>query len=83
MTKAATAQELRVLRNIPSSNSGKAVAILDLAEDLQASDRAIRIVLGHLHRKKLIATDDLDFTERSSVCFRAETGDRAATKKYR
>jgi hypothetical protein len=83
MTKAATLQELRILRNIPSSKSGNALAIPDLADALRASDRATRIVLAHLHRKKLIATDDLEFTERSSVCFRTESGDRAALKRYR
>jgi hypothetical protein len=82
MTKAATPQELQVLRNIPSANSGNTVAIAELAENLRASDHAMRMVLSHLHRKKLIATDDLEF-ERSSVCFRTETGDRAASKKYR
>ena len=83
MTKAATPQELQALRNIPSANSGNTVAIAELAENLRASDHAMRMVLSHLHRKNLIATDDLEFTERSSVCFRTETGDRAASKKYR
>jgi uncharacterized protein YggU (UPF0235/DUF167 family) len=83
MTKPATPQELQVLRNIPTANSGNTVAITELAENLRASDRAMKMVLGHLHRKKLIATDDLEFTEQSSVCFRTEAGDRAASKRYR
>jgi hypothetical protein len=83
MTKSATPQELQVLRNIPSANSGNAVAIPDLAENLRVSDRGMRIVLSHLHRKNLIATDDLEFTDKASVCFRTERGDRAASKRYR
>jgi hypothetical protein len=83
MEKAATPQERQVLRNIPSSTSGNTVAISELAENLRASERAMRMVLGHLHRKKLIATDSLEFTEYSSVCFRTEAGDQAAAKKYR
>ena len=83
MTKTATLQELQVLRNIPSANSGNTLAIPELAEALRASDRATRIILGHLHRKKLIATDDPEFCERSNVCFRTEIGDRAASKHYR
>ena len=83
MKKAATPQELQVLRNVPSSTSGNTVAICELAENLRASERAVRIVLSHLHRKELIVTDNAEFKDYSSVCFRTEAGDQAAAKKYR
>jgi Zn-finger domain-containing protein len=83
MAKSATFQELQVLRNIPSSCSGHTVAIAGLAENLQASERAVRLILSHLHRKKLVKTDNPEFTDGSSLCSRTEAGDSAVAKRYR
>lgn len=83
MVKTVTPQELQVLRNIPSANSGSTVAISELAENLRASGHAMKIILSRLHRKQLIAMDEPHFSDRSSMCFRTETGDRAVTKRYR
>lgn len=81
--KPATPQERKVLANIPSSKSGQSVAIQELAENLRASDGAVRVVLSHLHRKNLIAVDDVAFNEGCSTCLRTELGDQAIAKKRR
>jgi predicted transcriptional regulator len=83
MKKAATPQELQVLRNVPSSTSGNTVAICELAENLRASERAVRIVLSSLYRKELIATDNAGFKDCASMCSRTQAVDQAAAKKYR
>lgn len=82
MTKQATPQELKVLRFIPSASSGNTLSVPELAELVGASERAVRIILAILHRKELIATDDFEFSDRSGVGFRTETGNRAVAKIY-
>jgi hypothetical protein len=78
-----TFQELRVLKIIPSAYSGNAIAILNIAGALDASEHAIRIILSSLHRKGLVAIDEVCGTERSSVCFRTEIGEHLITTKKR
>ena len=76
-------EPVRLLSIIPANASGRCCGLRDLADDWGISEQDMFFMLKALSDAGFIETDQPEFCEDSSICFRSLRGDELVHSHYK